>query len=150
MGTVKSWNEYLREGLNRQRGINEDTWILYYYNNYIPYFISVHGSEKEAEAAWYNAVKLQFGDEIQEWMEGNLPAGVESLDDLSQAEFDRLHREGVMWASDDLAHEVEITYETLGDLKERDMYYSPDWKKFRESIESSVPSSGRHRRHRRP
>jgi|688.fasta_scaffold159112_2 hypothetical protein len=137
MKAIKTWNEYI----NEQKGPGGETWILYYLENYVPHFISAHTSENEAEAAWYDAIEDRFGDEIQEWMEGNLPSGVRSLDDLEERSpkaYNRLHREGVEWASDELASYVEFGYDTLGEIEQRDDWDTELYDQFRQEMEASM------------
>ena len=138
---IKLFESFIKEDINSQRPINDGTWILYYWHGHVPHFISAHTSENEAEAAWYDAIEDRFGDEIQEWMEGNLPSGVRSLDDLEERSpkaYDRLHREGVMWASDELAWDFEFGYDTLGEIKKRYDYSTELYDQFRQELEASM------------
>jgi len=135
---VKDFGSYIKEGADSQIPIGDGTWILYYWYEHTPHFISAHTFEKQAEAAWEDAIEDRFGDEIQGWMEENLPQSAESLDDLSPKAYDMLHREGVVWASDELAFDVEFSYDTLGDLKKRDDWGTDVFDDFRQEMGSTL------------
>jgi hypothetical protein len=94
----------------------EDYWVLYYFEDYQPNFLSLHRSGADAEVAWYEAIDDVFGDQIYSWMYGNVPEEFEDLDDLISRDpegYEELHREAIEWASDELAYDTQFNYESL-------------------------------------
>ena len=112
-----STNESQDQG---QRAWTANAWVLYYYEDYEPNFLDLYGSEEEAEKAWYKSVLDVFGDQIQEWMEQNLPDSrdLETLEAEDPETHNQLEREGVFWADDNLSYEVQFVFEPLSDIIE--------------------------------
>jgi len=94
-------------------------WVLYYWENYEPNFLSVHPNEQDARLAFNEAVVDRYDEQIDEWIYENMPRQYQDQEDFQRTDprgYSELFQEAIDWAADEYAYDIQFVYEPLKDL----------------------------------